>query len=124
MFAGVTTFEHGVGRKAVWIKDSAHVITCAMPGAGKFTTSLGLNAIFHSGSGVWLSPKPEIADFILGRRVDSTIFDRPDLCINSDGVLALTRAVSRRCAIICRTREDSLLIRRGKVPIRHLSMTL
>lgn len=74
MFAGMTLIEHGLDRQAVWINDSAHWINCAMTGSGKFTTSLALNAIFHPGSAVFISPKPEIADFAMGRCVDPTIF--------------------------------------------------
>jgi len=74
MFAGMTQFEHGINRQPVWINDSAHWINCAMTGSGKFTTSLALQAIFHPGSAVFVSPKPEIADFALGRRVDPRIF--------------------------------------------------
>jgi len=74
MFAGMTQFEHGINRQPVWINDSAHWIVSAMTGSGKFTTSLALQSIFHPGSAVFVSPKPEIADFALGRRVDPRIF--------------------------------------------------
>lgn len=76
MFAGMTLWEHGIERQPVWIRDSAHSITCAMTGAGKFTTSLALQAIFHPGSAVFTSPKPEIVDFALGRRVDPEVFTK------------------------------------------------
>lgn len=46
-----------------------------MTGAGKSTTSLLVKAaMFGAGSAIYVSPKPEIADFILGRRVDPRVF--------------------------------------------------
>lgn len=76
MFAGMTMLEHGIARSPVWINDSAHWINCAMTGGGKFTTSLAFCEIFHPGCAVFTSPKPELADFGLGRRVDPRLFTR------------------------------------------------
>lgn len=74
MFLGMTTYEQGVGRQPVWINDSAHPVVCCKTGGGKFITSLAHQAMFHPGSAVFFSPKPEIADFSLGRRIDPRLF--------------------------------------------------
>lgn len=108
MFAGMTLFEHGIDRQPIWIKDNAHWICCAMTGSGKFTTSLALNAIFHPGSATFLSPKPEIADFALGRRVDPSLFSEStinrgqrSLGVNPQGITQATYHIpNSRCFLL------------------------
>lgn len=78
MFAGMTLYEQGLGRRPVWIRDNAHWLLLAMTGAGKFTNAQALQAILHPGSAVFISPKAEMADFALGRRVDPRLFAYAD----------------------------------------------
>jgi type IV secretory pathway TraG/TraD family ATPase VirD4 len=86
MFAGMTLFEDGLGREPVWIQGSAHWINCAMTGSGKLITSLGPNGILHPGSAVFISPKPEIADLMLGRRVDPGLFSKRSITSIEQGL--------------------------------------
>jgi hypothetical protein len=77
VFMGPTLFEHGIGKRGVWL-NASHYVTCAMTGAGKSATSLNFRLIFHPGSMVVISPKPEHVNFALGRRTDPTLFLRPE----------------------------------------------
>ena len=74
VFMGTTLFEHGLGKKGVWLHPS-HNVPCAMTGSGKSTTSINHLLTMHPGSLIVISPKGEHVDFSLGRRCDPDLFD-------------------------------------------------
>ncbi|PQO41794.1 hypothetical protein C5Y96_00015 [Blastopirellula marina] len=75
IFVGRTLFEDdGIGGQEVFIYDNAHSVVCAATGGGKHITHEAHLASLHQGSGIFISPKPSLADLTLGRRVDPRIF--------------------------------------------------
>lgn len=75
-FIGLTTFEHGLGRKAVHVSSPAYV-TAAASGSGKLLTSIA-----HHFNLDWdlvaISPKPDLADCGIGRRADPALWESPE----------------------------------------------
>ena len=74
-FVGITPWESGLGDR-MFTQREAHTVVFARTGAGKFLLG-ALQAIFHPGSAVVISPKAgEWDNFSLARRVDPSLWNR------------------------------------------------
>lgn len=59
-------------RLDTWNSDPAGELVTAATGAGKFASDASIRICTYMGSQIWVSVKPELADFGLGRNVDTS----------------------------------------------------
>lgn len=87
LFAGRTLFEDdGIGGQEVFIEDNSHGVVVGCTGGGKHISHEAHLAILHPGSGVFISPKPSLADLTLARRVDPRVFSEERFPLKKCGI--------------------------------------
>ncbi|WP_158222874.1 type IV secretory system conjugative DNA transfer family protein [Rhodopirellula sp. MGV] len=72
LFVGTSMRQSSLRRLDVWNDDAASEFICGTIGSAKFVSDLAIRLITYMGSGVYISVKPELADFAVGRNVDTS----------------------------------------------------
>lgn len=72
LFVGTSMRQSSLQRLDVWNDDAASEFVCGTIGSAKFVSDLAIRLVTYMGSGVYISVKPELADFAVGRNVDTS----------------------------------------------------